>query len=209
MRKISEDKNFLCATVHLDRNDIDEIVDILNRKGNKLEIISDGYEFESIDELVKKRGDNISNLHLSVHNPYISLRLLDKGMLPPRNFLYSTTSDEVFYKIKEVLLKKRSFVGKILPGWISFLCIPAVLVIPSRIIIQLLPPGKELILLFFISLFTLVPALFHFGYFSTISLQPTAQKKNFWVRNQDTILVSIITIFLTLVIQYCWKLLFK
>lgn len=122
MEKVSSDKSAIIPTIHLNRNDVDEIFKIISENCKSFKITSNDYSFNSIAELQKELGPKIPNLEINGYGPHILLEFKKFLTSPYLIWLYTgedtNESLAIFFRIKEILLKKKSIFA-VFPIWIS------------------------------------------------------------------------------------------
>ena len=141
MKKISESKVTFLPSIVLHRNDIEEITEILSGC-KEISFKSDSYEYETLEELIRDKGNKLTNLTISGTQPHITLSI--KRSLYGGIHLYSSDGDNVaFFQIKEILLRhKRWTTIWLLPLVLSVVLIsyflwPNFLLFQSQIIVML------------------------------------------------------------------------
>ncbi|MGI8641389.1 MAG: hypothetical protein ACR2MG_15765, partial [Pyrinomonadaceae bacterium] len=75
MRKIEKSLSAHLPSTRLFLEDIEEIVESLKNKCDKIVFIHGDYEYDSLDDIVKKIGVKVSNLQIQTSSPYVSIKL--------------------------------------------------------------------------------------------------------------------------------------
>ncbi len=110
------------ASVSLYRDELEEIIEILTKSGNEV-VIEDNYAiYESLDELLDKKGPNPKQLSITSQSPYVTFQVRIK----PRWTSVATTGDGAnlvpYHFVRQILeSNKRGGLGFILGGSPSIL----------------------------------------------------------------------------------------
>ncbi|PKO36653.1 MAG: hypothetical protein CVU33_17345 [Betaproteobacteria bacterium HGW-Betaproteobacteria-6] len=174
--------------VCLYQEDLSAISAALAQDDGKLAIETDEFEYDSLDELLSNLGDSLNGLSLKRKAPYISVDFDSRGGV----WLYASNDDLVsrgiFAEIQELLVSKRRqsyfmlrrFVDA--SSWVGAAGIGAFLVAGhwrEAMLSSLLP-------LLSIAFIFVKPR-------SIVNRTSRAQRKNFWQRNSDQIVVALIS----------------
>lgn len=125
MKKLDKNKSKHFPSLHLYREDLEEIIDIFRKVSERDQIVikDDQYQFESIEELQSQHGHYISRLKLYIDSPYLSLEFNRRDPFPSI-WLYRGSSDEksvfAYNQIDEILSKRKSFLSAILNPYIGY-----------------------------------------------------------------------------------------
>lgn len=196
MKKLLSHRGITLPTVHLYRNDIENVLSALNNPILKY----NNYECDNLDEIQSNYGDKINSIEITARNPYISLRIGGNTMNSSGNWLYIDKEDDVslsaFFKIKEILLSRKSILPILFSPFVgisAYVLLLAPMILPNKIINLFLHTGFERILFAFVLLIIMFSSFFfNNGFFSSITLLKRHEHKNFFSRNQDQILLVII-----------------
>ena len=198
MKIIPQSKRFSFPTIHINRDDIESILEILRSKGAEINLECEGYQFDSIDEICERLGNSVKIFSISAKKPYVSIEF-KKNPLSQID-LYASGDDSsgiaAFHEIKELLLKRKSILVKILPiqvAAIPFLIFLFIGFVPLNYIATIFP--SKFFSLCFFSLFIMLglfPLAFKFGQFYTISLLHSHENKSFLYRKKDDIMLIIL-----------------
>lgn len=174
--------------VCLYQEDLSAISAALAQDDGKLAIETDEFEYDSLDELLSNLGDPLNGLSLKRKAPYISVDFDSRGGV----WLYASNDDLVsrgiFAEIQELLVSKRRqsyfMLRRIVDAssWVGAAGIGAFLVAGhwrEAMLSSLLP-------LLSIAFIFVKPR-------SIINRTSRAQRKNFWQRNSDQIVVALIS----------------
>lgn len=123
MKKIKSSKSQYFPTVHLCREELDAIYDILSEISDDVSISDKNYSYESLDELKKERGSKIGTLKLSSYSPHVTLEFRRSNAFNSI-FLYAGGSDEkqiyAYNEISEILNNSRSILSYVLVPAIGY-----------------------------------------------------------------------------------------
>jgi len=197
--------------VKLFLNDVEEIVSILREVSATVDIRTDEYSMESVEELKKLDVDCIHELTIQCREPYVSLEL-DRY----RIWLYiaedTPVSRGLFEKVKEVLVRRRRRLARILRN-------PSLIWVPLGLLIYPIVIGLRLSnwSLLALGLFLLISICIwgrwawvaRFERYSTIVLRRQSEHKSFWERNKDQLLLSVISAIIGGVITYVFTILLR
>ncbi len=197
MEKIKSDRSVSFPAVHLCKDELDKILEILNEVSDDVEIRDKDYSYDSLDELKSQKGLYIDNMGIRSSNPYLNLSFNKKDF--SCIYLYASDSREAIYaftKIEEVLNSRRSLlsfafgstVGYYIPlvtiGLFYFLSFPEnTLLIPMEAFV----PISSLILLL-----PGVTYLVRSGKLFSICLEKRHERSNFFARQKDDLLKIIL-----------------
>lgn len=188
--------SFVVPSVKLWREDVDHIISMLEEFSERVEISDRKAEFESLDELILKRGVRPKSLYFQAWGPYVSLRF-DRREGYLGTWLYtngeSIEAENCFLRIKEYLLGRKR--------WLNVTTVIWPIVVIAFLALGL---GKQAEVLSFgriagtmVSLsFLAYGVLFfilRFGMLYSISLSEPHERGSFLTRHGETILVGLIT----------------
>ena len=190
MKRASKTSGKLLPPVVLHKEDLASIAESLAQSNGLIEITTNDYEYESIDELVDNVADNLRGLSIKRTSPYISVDL-DRW---PGVWVYASSDDLVSKGIFSELLSileprvRRTYVvvSKIakVAGWLGAL--------GGGMLFGTGQYREALILLL------LLPVEFIFmlvKHRNIINRSRRANKMSFWARNSDQVIVAIIGAF--------------
>jgi hypothetical protein len=201
MKKISESKTAFLPSVVLHRNDVEDITAILS-ECKEVSFKSGEYEYETLEELIRDKGNKLTDLTISGIEPFITLSL-KRTFWPGGIFLYSSDGDNLaFFKIKEILLRNKR--------WATIWLLPillTVILISYFFLIKFSPLPISNIKYAYIHTFVfifLIPsiAMTRIASFPIIYLLREHEQKSFFQRNLDNIVVSLISALLSAIITY-------
>jgi hypothetical protein len=173
--------------VSLFREDIVKIAETLTQNDGKLRLKTEKFEYDSLEELFSNQEDTLFKLSLARDEPHISVEFDGSiGVL-----IYSSRDDllskAIFFELQSLLEAKRRWshlaVAKItkISGWLGALGGGAFATVGNWTAATLF--------------WMLIPLdiIFSFAkHRSAISREPLAQRKGFWRRNSDQIVVALI-----------------
>lgn len=194
-QKVALNKDYNYLIVFLD--DLKEIEELFKKHGSgDIYITTNGYEYESIEELTTHLSQQkIKNIELSVHDPLVYLDINRSS-----NRLYSSancdSSIAVFHNINDILSKcqpKMSWLYN--DKLLIFISILGVLLSPF---VAKIPEN-------YISIVSVWFLLYCYYIFRVIFFRPSKillinrhTQKNFFQRNKDKLILSLITVILTI-----------
>ncbi len=178
-----------CASVKLFRDDLEAIFQIISETCKDTKMESGEYEYDSLDELESHAGREVRDLKIRGYLP-TGLTLHLRRDLGPDLWASGETAEAPFLRIKDLLSQRKRLIGKLpKPG---FWFVLSVIYVPLAILLRL-PTLWYLVGYFpFLLLLGISGIAHHTGYFSSISLSRKHERKSFWSRNKDRIIVGII-----------------
>lgn len=194
MKRINKSLSKAYPTVKLFLDDLTSIESILNESAMDFEISTEDYTFTSVDELESKyKNENLSSLKISTRSPYINIEL-NKMWIRIYCGSEETSTAGIFYKLDKILsakVRKPRFLYSYYAIWIGNILILAT---PNSLLKKINPqaPEIELILTLIWFLWILWVAYIRLFKSSDISLVKRADLQNFFSRNKDQIIVSLI-----------------
>lgn len=187
MKRLNTSLGIHLPPVTLFREDIATIAETLTQNDGKLFLKTEKYEYDSLDELLSNQEDTLFKLSLRRDQPHISVDF--DGSIGV--WIYASNDDlfskAIFFELKSLLESKRRgshfVVAKItkVMGWLGALGGGAFAVAgdwTSAALLWMLIP---------------LDIIFSFAkHRSGISTELMAQRKTFWQRNSDHIVVALI-----------------
>lgn len=195
MKKIAQSLGEHFRPVKLYLDDIEKIIETLSQVSSKVSISTEDYALDDAQQLASLKQEQITYLHISLHEPYISLEL------KPSNIWLFAAEDEpisrgLFEKIKQILLKReRKFARIVHNGSLMGLLIGASLVL----LVWGIAVSNILIIFVSIAWLILSVAFTWYGYqdqfkkYSIIIPKYEINAPSFWKRNSDKILLMILS----------------
>jgi len=185
-----EQKN--CTAVKIYRNDIEEIIELMKAAFAVVEICDEEFEYDSIDELIERRGEQIKNLTISSAVPSLSLKLSTGEIKLVRDGETGTMTP--FVQIQEILRRRqRKVLAVILNPILVALYFGLILLVLN--FHQRLPWSDSITILVSAPLMVGLGICFsghRLGMFSRILLLNEHQEQSFWKANKDKIYLLII-----------------
>lgn len=183
-------------TVMLYRDDLDEIVDIMQRHCLSTSISDDKFQYESLDDLQKNKGRQIKSVTFGGSEPYVSLSFASRH---PYTFLYASGEEEaeaIFLKLRDLLFKRRRAIARLAPWRFWLLMTVAILfgagLVPRWIHSPAVLMSVNAIVVLSIAMLVLGVAT-KMGFLSVLFLDRRHEVDTFWQRNRDKILTSLVT----------------
>lgn len=196
-------------SVHLYRDDFEQIVNILSEISDQVYISDDDYVYESLDELISQKGLKPKKVFISSSSPSVSIRLEPNSI-----WLHCSDSDKdslyAYDRIREVLRKRRSILSRIINPVVgiavySFLML-LFMFIPGDLIYAWVPNKWSRLSLVILSIG--IPILSFFlkgGAFSSFALIRFHEQTSFFTRQKDDLIKiaigAIIGVLLTLLVS--------
>jgi hypothetical protein len=214
MQKLKEHYRRVFQTAHLSLEDLEAIVTILKEQGRVLRIESNGYLYDSIEEIAKSQRHQIKHLNITTcrqdfNATWFSFSFESFNAVPPfsPSFALSCDSKEAgageIFKISEIVNKKRSVLARCFPGWLT---VPAFILLVGASGGRVRHPSLiSLVILLLVIIF--VSFSFQNGNFSSIILKK--QSPIFNEEAKRNILVGVIGAviykFIEMGIGYFWN----
>jgi len=210
MEKIKKSISKIFPYVKLYRDDIDELIEILEEnKFKDIEIRTGNYKLNS-SEIEKLKERKISNIQISAYDPFfISVELNSRyGSNGARVYTSedSTIALGVIGKISQLFKKNRRFILTLTTTpWFALSVVMA-----GQILAILLKKFFDNTPLF-ITLLICSYAFFLFAFFldsgylfskNLVILDYRIDRPNFWIRNKDKLLITLLTVILTALVTY-------
>lgn len=198
MKKAQTHLFFHGRTVKLYRDTIEEILDILTKYCKEVVIASEGYEYESLDELESKRGSDLKEIELKGRSPYVYFHASRGSMGRSWVAADGEGAETPYFLICNLLIRHRR-------TWLRLILNPLVCLLYFAIWLSLLfifrQPIRSHSLVIPISLlsisFFIILALqanaTYLGQYCLITLRRRHEKSTFWLRNKDEIIRQILS----------------
>lgn len=190
MKRASKTLGKHLPPVVLYKEDLVSIAESLTQSDGIIEIRTNDYEYENIDQLIDNVADDFSGLSIKRRNPYISVDIDSRSGVWVYASSDDLTSKGIFSDIVSILeprvRRTNVVVGRVakVAGWLGAL--------GGGMLFGAGQYREALIL------FLLLPVDFMFmmaKHRSIINREHRANKKSFWARNADQIVVAIIGAF--------------
>lgn len=195
MEKLIKSRSFSIPTVHLYYEDLSDLISLFKSSSKRLSIVSDDSRFDSLEDLKKSCGESINDLELTGHDPHVSLRF-KRDLLSSGIWIYSEggEADSLFLRVCDRLQQNKSFISIIFPSFIGKVAV-FFLICASWWGPKIASISISLFLKLFVLfiLLALIPSLFQNGHLYSLTLIKKSERKSFWKRNQDAILVGVIS----------------
>lgn len=187
-------KNYKCPKLYLE--DIEKIFEILNEAEIKnINLRADGYSYNNLEELEEKKK-KVRDLYIETDQPHIKIEFLRDSA---QFYIFSDDlkSRGIFSSVNEIISRRERKLLWILTAYDLFIIILISIILtftrffkedPHYIIKNIL-----IISLGAILLWTPISILVHWKYFSIIDLIRKDKISNFFIRNKDNIIISIIS----------------
>jgi hypothetical protein len=206
-KKNSPSQSSTSPSVKLTRDDVEEILEILTGVCKRIEIEDDKFEYDSLDELEQKGGKKIERLILSGVSPYISLKVREDGF---RTKLFASGDDSAlapYLKIKGILERRKRKLLHFLfsiPIGIILWCIfsLAIFLILGFSPIPVAEWVKVCCMYFVGFIFGALHYFTNVGRFTLVTLNRKNERKSFWARNKEKLLLTLLTIALTAILTF-------
>jgi hypothetical protein len=205
-------KEFKISGVKLFLEDLERIIEIMGSGNKDVEIKDENSEYDSIADL-KCNQENPKDLYLNVISPYISFEFntfkffrndLNRNSPAGEMRLFAShDAEESFLKIREILINKKSRFSFILSHFNFFSWLAILWTSVSFVFVLYLDDKYSLgidivaILVRIISApFLIIIFLFLFGifgYWTSINLTHSQNKRSFIVKRKEDILINIVS----------------
>ncbi len=187
------------------REDLDFIETTLKEKSTTIEIVTEDYKYDSIEELVKERNGILPKiLKLTSHQPHISVDVSGNAMA-----LYSSDSDNesagIFWKIDKCIKKSAKlglFSFVLTFGFGVFFMVISILLFSVLLYSKLIDPKIYMLAsIGVICIYSLI-AYNDTKYHSQVSFNHRGSLNDFWDENKGTLLIQIIAGLILLLVGY-------
>ena len=194
-------KSIYYSPIHLYKDDIENIIDILKEISKDIHISDDEYAYDSIEEIINKRGLNPRKINIGCHSPYIDLGINNKDTVGA-TYLYCSNQDkESLYaldRILEILRKRRKFLSRIFNPTCGIFYLGLFFYLfwftKARISDFIIQNNWTFTLLTFLILLLLaLPFGFRFLPVSSILLLRPHEQHNFFIRQKDDLIKILIS----------------
>jgi NADH:ubiquinone oxidoreductase subunit 5 (subunit L)/multisubunit Na+/H+ antiporter MnhA subunit len=200
-KKKTEKLSSLGPCVKLFLDDIEEVLQILATSCQTVSIQDKDFEYQSLDEVIQKRGKHPKTLHLIGYNPYVVLSI--SGFIRSVHLFANGEEPSMipFAKIKSILERNKR-------GWVHGILGPAMITAYSITLIGWflrLPISLALRITLVAILLILISVLgvsIEHGMLSILSLGNKSEKGSFWSRNRDSIWLALITAIVTALLTW-------
>lgn len=105
------------------REDLEEIMHSFNARGMTVTISDSGFEYETIDEVIKQRGSRPREIEIAGESTKDQYESVSVSFSPSRTWVYSSgsgTARELWYEVFDFLKKRRSWRKQIANPWIWY-----------------------------------------------------------------------------------------
>ena len=225
MKLKSHDRYYSFGPVKLYREEIDEIVSLVGKTCEEVELSTDKHVFDSLDEMAQRLGKQFHQLHITGRRPYISISLgttyFMKWARRDKNNVYvgDAEAEAPFFHVKEMISpNERKFLRRFFsfPAYFLIVTIDLLFSVARHLYLHL-SPGSALSLRVSQGMLYYGYLLF-FGYFffrgqSYITLKPRTADDSFLERNMDGVakifIGAVLGVFATLVGEWLKRHLFR
>lgn len=178
------------------RDDVEEILAILNATCKNVTISDGTYSFGSVDELIQTKGSRPRELSLSGGSPYVSLSIKPLTLTGVHLYADGSEGAEIpFLKTKEYLRRRARRLGLSLPlPWV-LLGMGILTNILNLRFPDLIPIWIPMAFNILASI-TFLNRLIERGVFCRIRLERRHEATTFWSRNGERIIVGLIGVIL-------------
>lgn len=168
--------------------DLEELYDIFKEHSGEVKVDADTYELDSIEEILKIKKDNFTDLKIYAHNPYISLDFSKNAI---RLYISDDTPFQrgLFEKLKRLLKQKeRYFISSLFSyyAYVLFLVVMSTLSFWENSYIT------YTVGILAVSLY-IIQGIYTFKWHSIIIPIHKSSKPSFFQRNKDQMITSIIS----------------
>jgi len=197
MKKIQKPLSKELPPVKIYLDDLKQIYEILKEKVKSIEITTEDYEVDDINQLKNLDSKKLNYLSMECSDPHITIEF-DSSSASIYFAEDSTYNRGILSEIEEILTKRRVFLGRFLASnwafglngmFVGFFFFAMVSIIRSNFM------SAGWLFLALLLLFCILMVLqFRFALrgYSTIVLSERRELVSFWKRNSDQILVAII-----------------
>jgi len=209
MKKVAGEYCRHFYSIVLYREDVDEILGIIEECAGAVRIRDDEFSYDSLDELIEKRGKRLKRLSLMGVGDtpgYLSLEVnADSPPLGPVR-LSGRGNENVeagFLRIERLLLRRRLPVGRFLPPELaacSYLGVGGLIGTSTVAMIVTIPDALKTFLMTIIILLAALGLIGFaaisqsmFWFYDPIILEKKHKADSFWKRNRDKIIWTIVT----------------
>jgi hypothetical protein len=181
-------------------DDLTEIVAVLMERSKKIQISTEDYRFETVDELKKHVGSQTQfALEIDCHEPYVSIDF-DRDSAT----LYVSAGDQAAHLFNEIdgIIARRQRRFPLLYSWRPLMLASAVIIVADYFLF-FGPPEVEPYVRFippFLAICFIGPMFIRWKRVSVIKLQRPSDAPSFWERNKDKMLMLIIGALITLAV---------
>jgi hypothetical protein len=193
MKRIKKPISKELPPVKLYLDDLKHIYEILKERVKSIEITTEDYEVEDINQLKNLEIKKLHRLSIECSNPYITIEFH-----PSSASIYfaedSTYNRGILSEIEDIISKRKVFLGRFLTSfWANFLIGG---LIGGSFIGMLVMPKTYAWLFLALELIFILSMIFlwrfAFRSYSTIILLERKEESSFWKRNRDQIFIVII-----------------
>ena len=216
MKPIQKAHSAVIPATVLYLEDIESIVSLLNQASGNVLISDRDFEYDSLENLIKKVGQSPKALTISCRDPYVLIRFDRKEFSPP-SWLYAEEyhkdAESTFLKLRELLKQKQHWTNQVIRFDVALvlfgaLCILSLL--PTSLRTQLIPDvNTRIVILAVVITYLLVAILLRTGILYSIKLIRRHEKQTFLKQNSGAIILLLIGAIVAEIVRWIATLLTK
>jgi hypothetical protein len=200
MKAIQKPHSAIIPSTILYLDDIEQIITLLNQVSGNVSISDREFEYDSLENFVKKVGNSPTNLTISCRNPSVSVRF-DRRESITASWLYAEAYHEdaetTFLKLRELLYRRLNWANHIFRLDIALvLFIVVFLIIPlllSGILSQWIQDKSTMIVLLgSVFIYWILAFVLNTGLLYSIKLIKRHEKQSFLQQNSGAIILLVI-----------------
>jgi hypothetical protein len=192
-------------SVKLFRDDIEDIIKILSDKCERLTIEDNEFVYDSLDEVLDKRGPYPRQPSITGFEPYVSLKIRIKRSRTTLDTSGDGDNLAPFFFIQDIFRRRRRvahLVALTSPFLLLMLAAVVVTFTHEAELERLSGLAKGGYFMTPILILYVLTVSHGLGAFSVISLKKKHEEESFWSRNKDTVWVGVIVAVFTALITY-------
>jgi len=191
MKKIKKFLRIDFGLTKLFFDDLEEIINILKEASEKIDINTEDFQIESMEEFGELDKEDLNILRVETFNPWIVL-----DIQPRESYIYAgedtLITRGVLDKIKSIFRRRRYKFSWLASEFISKISSPLIILLLFDYLI-LDKKAIFMILVIIFSSLSIVNTIFIFSLKNRITLAKKSDKKSFWRRKKDDIILAIIS----------------
>lgn len=199
---IFDDLNDSFVYTKLYKEDLEDVLELAADKSLKATISDEKYEYENLDEVIEQKGTLINSLTIEIESAESQFKKLVVSVKAHEITLRSSKTDNlipVYVRVKEIISKRSSWRYKLIRPWLYFYSLMALCWLrPLNSNIEALPAvSAKINIALYGVLISLALYSFTFKkYYRGIHLKKEHEVTNFFQRNSDKLIFTVIGFFL-------------
>ena len=210
MKKKRKSQLMIVPSVKLWLEDVESVMMILQEHSNEVEVSDRDNNYDSLQDLIEKKGTRPRSLEITSHTPDILLRFDRREMIPLATSLYasagSSEGEGSYLKIRALLLDRKRWLAPLFPFWLGVILgviVPiATFAIPIETFRSWVPDRSIGLLVRILPiLYGAIAILLRMGFLYSITLTESHMHESFLARHTRTVVALVIGAVIVIIIE--------